>query len=249
MFITLHFVVTTLLAIVCAQSMGLNQNEFSALALLIPALWVLPQKGIKGLFLVAGMLAYGLTLPHQSIALSVTQWILFPLLMVIFSRRSSKRVRYITASIVLTLQAGVMVSQAIGSLDGMPMITAIQMLSVCLTWWAAKHKSTSTKQSWWALGLIVPLWFAGFFHAILVAISITGIISSLESLSRLKKFNWSKLICWTVPTVGFAAIVVSPNIEVPHSVIVVWMCLLGTAWMTDYILRSIEKEQDTIGSK
>jgi hypothetical protein len=44
--------------------------------------------------------------------------------------------------------------------------------------------------------------------------------------------------------VGFAALVVSPNIDVPNPVFVVWLCLLTTAWMTDYILKSVEEEQD-----
>ncbi|GAL27088.1 hypothetical protein JCM19239_1102 [Vibrio variabilis] len=36
--------------------------------------------------------------------------------------------------------------------------------------------------------------------------------------------------------------VVWSKVEVPHQVVVVWMCLLATAWMTDYILRSMEVE-------
>ena len=66
----------------------------------------------------------------------------------------------------------------------------------------------------------------------------------MESLSKLESFRWGKLLCWTLPTVGFAALVVTPTVEVPNPVFVVWICLLGTAWMTDYILRSSDEEAD-----
>ncbi|NIY81617.1 hypothetical protein [Vibrio hepatarius] len=243
-FSTFQFLVTTLLAVVCARAISLSEGDIPILALLIPALWVLPQGGVKGLILMAAMVTYGLTLPHQPIALSVSVWILFPLLMVVFSRRSSIGVLAVAALIVVTLQVGIMVTQSGGKLEGEPLATVVQTLAVMVIWWTANKWRTSSKHSWWVLGLILPLWLADLSYAALVALSVTGIIASMESLSRLKTFKWSKLLCWTLPTVGFAALVVSPNIDVPNPVFVVWLCLLTTAWMTDYILKSVEEEQD-----
>ncbi len=243
-FSTFQFLVTTLLAVVCARAISLSEGDIPILALLIPALWVLPQGGVKGLILMAAMVTYGLTLPYQPIALSVSVWVLFPLLMVVFSRRSSIGVLAIAALIVVTLQVGIMVTQSGGKLEGEPIATIVQTLAVMVIWWTANKWRASSKHSWWVLGLILPLWLADLSYAALVALSVTGIIASMESLSRLKTFKWSKLLCWTLPTVGFAALVVSPNIDVPNPVFVVWLCLLTTAWMTDYILKSVEEEQD-----
>ncbi len=33
---------------------------------------------------------------------------------------------------------------------------------------------------------------------------VTGIMASMETLTCLKTFRWNKLLCWTLPTVGFA---------------------------------------------
>ncbi|MFM2590402.1 hypothetical protein [Vibrio sp. TBV020] len=244
LFSTFQFLVTTLLAVVCARAISLSEGDIPVLALIIPALWILPQGGIVGLILMAAMTVYGLTLPYQPITLSVSLWVLFPLLMVAFSRRSSLAVVLTSALIVTTLMVGIMVTQAGGKLEGEAMITITQTLAVIVIWWSASHWKPSSKHSWWSLGLILPLWMADLSYAVLVALSITGIMASMESLSKLKTFRWSKLLCWTLPTVGFAALVVSPNIEVPNPVFVVWICLLGTAWMTDYILRSAEESQD-----
>ncbi|MFA0350800.1 hypothetical protein AB4486_28255, partial [Vibrio sp. 10N.222.55.C6] len=67
----------------------LSEGDIPVLAMVIPALWILPQGGIAGLALLVSMTTYGLTLPLQPITLSVSVWVLFPLLMVVFSKRSS----------------------------------------------------------------------------------------------------------------------------------------------------------------
>ncbi|OWO84597.1 hypothetical protein B2J67_05630, partial [Vibrio cholerae] len=42
----------------------------------------------------------------------------------------------------------------------------------------------------------------------------------------------------------FAALVVSPATEVPNPVFVVWICILVTAWTTDYVLKSTEEAHE-----
>jgi len=243
-FSTFQFLITTLLAVVCARAISLSEGDIPVLALVIPALWILPQGGIAGLSLLAAMTVYGLTLPLQPITLSVSAWVLFPLLMVVFSRRSSVGVLLTAGLIVLTLQVGIMVTQSAGKLAGTPWVTILQTLAICVIWWSANHLKPTSRHSWWSLGLILPLWIADLPYAALIALSITGIMASMEALTKLKTFRWNKLLCWTLPTVAFAALVVTPSIEVPSPVFVVWLCLLGTAWMTDYIIRT-EDEQNT----
>ncbi|WP_045419472.1 hypothetical protein [Vibrio jasicida] len=244
-FSTLQFLITTLLAVVCARAISLSEGDIPVIALMIPALWILPQGGFAGLVLLGAMTAYGVTLSMQPIALSISTLVLFPLLMVVFSRRSSLGVLLTAGLIVLTLQVGIMVTQQAGKLDGSPWLTVLQTLSVVVMWWAARSWRPSEKHSWWSLLLLLPLWIAGLPYAVLLALGITGILASMEALTKIKNsIRWGKLLCWTLPTVGFAALVVSPNIEVPNPVFVVWICLLGTAWMTDYILRSSDEQAE-----
>ncbi|GLR05211.1 hypothetical protein GCM10007906_27990 [Vibrio hyugaensis] len=244
-FSTLQFLVTTILAVVCARAISLSEGDIPVIALMIPALWILPQGGFAGLVLLGAMTVYGVTLSMQPIALSIGTLVLFPLLMVVFSRRSSLGVLLTAGLIVLTLQVGIMVTQQAGKLDGSPWLTVLQTLSVVVMWWAARSWRPSEKHSWWSLLLLLPLWIAGLPYAVLLALGITGILASMEALTKIKNsIRWGKLLCWTLPTVGFAALVVSPNIEVPNPVFVVWICLLGTAWMTDYILRSSDEQAE-----
>ncbi|MEF1228075.1 hypothetical protein QTO02_11155 [Vibrio fortis] len=241
-FSTFQFLVTTLLAVVCARAISLSDGDIPVLAMVIPALWILPQGGVAGLALLASMTVYGLTLPMQPITLSVSAWVLFPLLMVVFSRRSSLSVLVVSGLIVTTLQVGIMVTQSAGKLDGTPWVTVLQTLSIIVIWWAANHLKPASRHSWWSLFLILPLWIADLPYAALVALCVTGIMASMEAMTKLKTFRWNKLLCWTLPTAGFAALVITPSIDVPSPVFVVWLCLLGTAWMTDYIIRTEDNE-------
>jgi len=239
-----QFVITALLAVVGARALSISGGDVPVLAMVIPALWILPHSGVAGFLLLGAMAVYGFTLPLQPIAMSLSVWILFPLLMVTFSRRSSIYVVITTAAVICTMQLGIMVTQAEGKIDGSWTVTLAQTLSVMVVWYASQNWSSSSQHSWWTLAFILALYIGGWTHAALIALCIVGIIASAETLPKFSKFKWNKLLCWTLPTVGFAAIVAAPDIEVPNPVFVVWIFLLGTAWATDFVLRSNEREQD-----
>ncbi|EDP57180.1 hypothetical protein [Vibrio sp. AND4] len=244
-FSLLQFLTAIFLAVVCALAISLSEGDIPVLALMIPALWVLPQDRFAGLVLLGAMTVYGVTLSAQPIAQSVSVLILFPLFMVVFSRRSSLGVLLTAGLIVLTLQVGIMVTQQVGKLDGSPWLTMVQTLSIAAIWWAARRWQPLEKHRWWSLLLLLPLWLAELPYAVVTALSLTGILASMESLTKIKNsLRWGKLLCWTLPTVGFAALIVSPTIDVPNPVFVVWICLLGTAWMTDYVLRSSDEQTE-----
>ncbi|OLQ94334.1 hypothetical protein BIY21_00610 [Vibrio ponticus] len=244
LFSTLQFFIAALLAVVCARVLGVSEGEIPLVAVLVPALWLIQKRSFASAVFFVSVLAYGLTLPHQPITLSVSVWILFPLLMVIFSKRSNMIAVAISALIVVTLQVGIMSTQTAGKLEGSAVMTGFQTLAVILIWWSVSHWKPAKEHRWWVLVLLLPLWVAQFTYGILFALSAIGIMSTLENLLKVKSFKWGKLLCWTLPTVGFAALVISPQVDVPNPVFVVWLCLLGTAWITDYILQSVEYNEE-----
>ncbi|USD66137.1 hypothetical protein [Vibrio sp. SCSIO 43136] len=240
----IQFAVTTILAVVCAHSLSISGGDIPVIALMVPALWILPQGGASGLLLLASVAIYGFTLPHQPIAMSLSILILLPLLMVTFSRRSSVYVLISSAAIIFVMQLGIMVTQAEAKIPGSWEVTLIQTLSMMGIWYAMSHWRSSSQHSWWSLAFVLALWIGGWTHAAVIALCLVGIIASAETLPKLsKQMKWSTLLTWTLPTVAFAAVVAAGNIEVPNPVFVVWIFLLGTAWATDYILRACDEEQ------
>ncbi|EEZ00505.1 hypothetical protein KSS82_15420 [Vibrio mimicus] len=238
-----QFLIATLFAIVAAYVAGLSDGDIPIIAFLIPALWLLPKSGFSSTVMLVAIAIFGLTLPQQPIALSISQWVLIPLLMVAFSPRSNWGVILVSALILLTLQVGIMVTQSAGKLEGSPMVTVVQMVMVMLIWWASRSWKPSHSHSWWALTLVIPLWVAEQFYAVTLALLITGIIAACEYLASktTASLNWGVLLGWSLPCVSFAALVVSPTTDVPNPVFVVWICLLATAWTTDYVLKSTEE--------
>lgn len=239
----LQFLIATIFTIVAAYVAGLSEGDIPIIAFLIPALWLLPKSGFSSVVMLAAMGILGLTLPLQPVALSISQWVLIPLLMVAFSPRSNLGVILVSALIVLTLQVGIMVTQSAGKLEGSPMVTVVQIVMVMLIWWAARGWKPSHAHSWWALVLVIPLWVAEQFYAATLALLITGIIAACEYLvpKATPSLNWGTLLGWSLPCVSFATLVVSPATDVPKSVFVVWICILATAWTTDYVLKSTEE--------
>ena len=240
----LKFVMTTLLTIVCARAISISEGDIPIIAVVIPALWILPKNGIAGALLLIAMSIYGLTLPVQPVALSLSAWILFPVLMVAFSERSYASIRIILGLCVIPMEVGIIVTQLNGKLDGSALATLAQLFCVFLIWFASNNWKNSSKHTWWMLLFIPPLWLAGMQDAALVALSITGILAASQTMPDLGSVQWTKLLTWTLPTVGFAALLTLPDVEIPSQILTAWLFMLGAAWATDYILQNQEDEMD-----
>ena len=163
--------------------------------------------------------------------------------MVSFSKNSTFGILMASGFIVCTLLAGLMLAQAGGKLIGEPIMTVVQAASIGIIWWCTSHWKTSTQHRWWVLLLLIPVWLMGSVNGAIVALCMVGLVAILESLSQSKTFSWDSLLCWTLPTIAFAALVVSPDVEVPKPIFVVWICLLFTARSTDYIIQLVEINQ------
>ncbi|MDG3088579.1 hypothetical protein P7F88_21925 [Vibrio hannami] len=232
----IRFLTTVLLTVVGIYSLSSVQGDLPLIALLIPALWLYPQSGVYGILLIVAMSAYGLALPLQELALSISTWILFPILMVAFDSKSTKVVKILLGICVMAMYTGIILAQVDGKVTGSAGATVVQLLSVTLIWYVAMNWRSSPAHSWGALLFIIPMWIAGLQFAAMVALSVTGIISVSESLKKIGELDWSKLIYWALPTVGFAALILNPEVEIPDQVLVAWIFMLGAAWATDYFL-------------
>ncbi|MGL6026738.1 MAG: hypothetical protein ACRC0U_06555 [Vibrio sp.] len=237
----LQFFSAALCSMAAAHVVGVSDGAIPIIAFLIPSLWLTLR--FSSLVLLITLGTFAATLPLQPVALSVSQWIVIPLLMVAFSAHSNWRVVAVCALMAITLYVGIMVTQSAGKLEGSPLITLGQLLLVMLIWWVARGWQPSPSHHWWALGLLVPLWVAEQFDAVAIALLLTGMLAAGEQLlsKSASMINWSNLLGWSLPCVSFATLVLSPSVEIPKPVFVVWISILATAWITDYVLKSTEQ--------
>lgn len=233
----LSIILSILLVVVGVLAFGISGGELPLLALAIPMLWLIPQGGVATWVLLGGMSLFGLTLSEQPLSLSIAVWTLFPLLMVIFSRRKSIHLVAFIIAVVVAMEAGIMALQYEGRLEGSASLTFVQIISVILVWIAARSWKPVNRNAWWPLVLVIPLWIGGLQHAALVALSITGLIVCLQSLGRSKYRDWLSMLSWLLPVIAFATLIISPKFDVPTSVMVSWLMILMIGWVTDFMMQ------------
>ena len=233
----LSILLSFVLVVIGVMAFGISGGDLPLLALAIPMLWLIPQGGVATWVLLIGMSLFGFTLGTQPLSLSIAVWTLFPLLMVIFSRRKSIHLIIFIISVVVAMEAGIMALQYEGKLAGSAYSTLLQICSVVLVWIAARSWKPVNRNAWWPLVLVIPLWIGGLQHAALVALSITGLIVCLQSVGRSKYSDWLPMMSWLLPVIGFSTLIVSPKFEVPTSIMVSWFMILLIGWVTDFMMQ------------
>ncbi|MCQ1059573.1 hypothetical protein ACQKPX_22770 [Photobacterium sp. DNB23_23_1] len=242
LYAALLVMVSITLTIVGVSALGQSQGELPALALAIPALWLLPQGGVSAWLLLIGLGTFGFVLPEQPVALAVSVFMMLPVFAVSFSAKSSWQLAVLLISIVLAMDVGLMALQAEGKLEGSPIYTIIQILAVGVIWIAARSWRSVEGNTWWPLFLVVPLWVGGLAHAALVALCVTGLIASLQGMAKSKLSEWVPRMMWILPAVGFATLVLVPWFDVPNPILVAWLLVLGGALLGEYLLEDPEEE-------
>ncbi|PQJ89462.1 hypothetical protein [Aliivibrio sifiae] len=241
----LSILLSFVLVVVGVLAFGVSGGQLPLLALAIPMLWLIPQGGVATWILLVGMSLFGLTLnSSQPLSLSIAVWTLFPLLMVIFSRRKSIHLVVFIVSVVIAMEAGIMALQYEGKLAGSAYSTLIQIISVVLVWVAVRSWKPVNSNAWWPLVLVIPLWIGGLQHAALVALSITGLIVCLQSVGRSKYKDWLPMMSWLLPVIGFSTLIISPKFEVPTSIMVSWLMILLIGWVTDFMMQVDDEPVD-----
>ncbi|WP_375322803.1 hypothetical protein [Aliivibrio logei] len=241
----LSILLSFVLVVVGVLAFGVSGGQLPLLALAIPMLWLIPQGGVATWILLVGMSLFGLTLnSSQPLSLSIAVWTLFPLLMVIFSRRKSVHLVVFIVSVVIAMEAGIMALQYEGKLAGSAYSTLIQIISVVLVWVAVRSWKPVNSNAWWPLVLVIPLWIGGLQHAALVALSITGLIVCLQSVGRSKYKDWLPMMSWLLPVIGFSTLIISPKFEVPTSIMVSWLMILLIGWVTDFMMQVDDEPVD-----
>ncbi|MGF1699134.1 hypothetical protein L4D09_02285 [Photobacterium makurazakiensis] len=242
LYAALLVMVSILLTIVGIGALGQSQGDLPALALAIPALWLLPQGGVSAWLLLVGLGSFGLVLPEQPLALSISIFMMLPVFAVCFSPKGSWQLAALLVAIVLAMDVGLMALQGEGKLSGSPVYTVIQIIAVGIIWIAARSWRPVEGNTWWPLFLVVPLWVGGMGHAALVALCITGIIAALQGMLNSKIAEWVPRMGWILPAIGFATLVLVPWFEVPSPVLVAWLLVLGGALLGEYLLEDPEEE-------
>ncbi|WP_087019877.1 hypothetical protein [Thaumasiovibrio subtropicus] len=242
MYAALLVLVSVFVSILGVFSLGVGEADIPLLVLVIPAVWLLPQGRVAAWLMLAALGLYGSTLNIQPLAVSVSVWMLLPVLFVVFSKKSNWQLGLLMMVIVFAMYGGLMALQRDGKLGGEPMQTAWQVLSVMGVWFAARSWRPISGNPWFPAAVALLLWVAGSAHAALVGLCVVGLIAALQGISQQKHTDWIERLAWILPSVSFAALVVTPRFVVPNSVLVCWLLVLCSAWLGEYLLEEPEED-------
>ncbi|KMV30639.1 hypothetical protein L4D00_02465 [Photobacterium swingsii] len=241
LYAALLVLVSVALTVLGVTALGYSEGQLPALALAIPALWLLPQGGMAAWLLLIGLGAYGMVLPEQPLALSISIFMMLPVFNICMSQKSSWQLGALLISIILAMDVGLMALQSEGKLPGSSLYTVVQILAVGVIWFACRSWRPVEGNTWWPLFLVVPLWVGGMEHAALVALCITGLIAAMQGMEKVKFGDWVPRLSWVLPAVGFATLVVVPHFDVPNPILVAWLLVLGGALLGEYLLEDPEE--------
>ncbi len=242
LYAALLVLVSIALTVLGVSALGYSQGDLPALALAIPALWLLPQGGVAAWLLLIALASFGIVLPEQPLALSIGIFMMLPVFSVTFSPKSNWQLGALLISVVLAMDVGLMALQSEGKLAGSVLATLVQIVAVSVIWYTARNWRHVDGNTWWPLFLVIPLWVGGMEHAALVALCITGLIAALQGMKKVKLGDWIPRLVWILPAVAFATLVLTPQFEVPNPVLVAWLLVLGSALLGEFLLEEPEEE-------
>jgi hypothetical protein len=184
----------------------------------------------------------------QPVELSISTWILFPLLLVAFCKRSTWVARSWLIITMVLMESAILYCQAKGTISGSIPATLMQIAAVSMVWLSSRYAKQDrskfgTSQNWWALAIGGILLAQGEPMALLVALSLVAMIHSVNTFPSRKqqpgesKIKWSTLLSWTLPTVAFSTFITAQDIIGNSLILVIWIVTLAAAWICDYILR------------
>ncbi|SMY14965.1 hypothetical protein [Photobacterium aquimaris] len=236
--------VSLILTVLGVSALGPTSGELPMLALAIPALWLLPQSGVAGWLLLCGLGAYGAVLPEQPLALSISLFMMLPILMICTSAKGCWQLGALMVSIVLSMNAGLMALQGEGKLEGSISATVIQIIAIGVIWYAARCWRPITGNTWWPLFAVFPLWLGGMEAAALVGLCVTGLIAALQSLVKMHHQDWIPRLACVLPAIGFTTLVVLPQFSVANPILVSWLLVLGGGLLGESLLDEPEEEDE-----
>ncbi|GAA03572.1 VP0952 family biofilm-associated protein [Photobacterium leiognathi] len=240
---TMLIAITLLLTVLGVNALAHSQGELPILALAIPALWLLPQGGVAAWLLLIGLGLFGYALPEQPVALSVSLFMMLPILIICTSPKGCWQLGSLMISIVLAMNAGLMALQGEGKLPGSITATLLQIIAIAIIWFAARSWRPVEGNTWWPIILVIPLWVGGMEHAALLALCVTGIIAALQSLSKMHLDEWIPKLACVLPAVGFATLVIMPQFDVANPILVSWLLVLGGGLLGESLLEDPEEEE------
>ncbi len=235
---------SVVMVVALTLSAALSIDRLSLIAFVVP-FFFLSTFQMSFWLIFVGLLGFAYTLPIQPISISVSVWMIVPAFALMVSKKRNWQVTTLTMCVVFSMEAGLVLLQNEGKLDGSPADTLLQICSVVLIWFGAYCWKGNNQVKLWPSILIVFLLFDSLQSG-LFALSGSVLVFCLQELKLIDLLEndniMSKLVV-ILPAIAFCTLIVLPQFTVPNPVFVAWIICLMIVWLGEY-LNSCELEEN-----
>lgn len=240
---TMLMLTAAVMVIGAALSSALADGDIPLIAFVVPALMFASRGGAAVWILALGLIGFGLAMPHQPVAISLSLWMILPALVLITGERRNWQVSLLVVSVVIAMECGVLALQGDQKLGGAMGYTLLQIFSVIMVWVSTYFWKPARSLSWWPLLVVVALWIVGSPQGAMLAFCGSVLALVLQELQRVDRERRGDKLTVILPAIAFATLVVFPQFSVPNPVFVAWLLSLTIAWLGDYLLNAENEEE------
>ncbi len=239
MYIMTLIITTIVVVIGGALSFALSDGQVPLLAFITPILFFTYPNQLAFLFICIGLLGFGFSSPYQPVSLSISLWMLVPVLVLVTSQKRNWQVSVLVLSVVAAMGGGVLALQSDQKIDGEAYHTFFQLASVFMIWLGAYFWKPVSKPLYWPLLLIGLIFISSSVYAGLFSICVSILIFCLQEISLKDQASIkAEKLCVTLPSLGFATLILIPQVNVPNAILVAWLLSLTITWLGDYLINA-----------
>lgn len=239
MYIMTLMITTIVVVIGGALSFALSDGQVPLLTFIIPILFFAYPSQPAFLLICLGLFGFGIASPYQPVSLSISLWMLVPVLVLVTSQKRNWQVSVLVLSVVAAMGGGVLALQSDQKIDGEAYYTFLQLVSVFIVWLGAYFWKPVIRPFYWPLLLIGLIFMSSSIYAALLTVCLSVLIFCLQEI-KLKNQTDIKAekLCVTLPSLGFATLILLPQVNVPNAIFVAWLLSLTITWLGDYLIHA-----------
>lgn len=226
------------MAISIALIMVTSKGNLPLLCFIIPTLFFFRIKQPVTWALVIAMASFGAIFPHQSISVSITLWMLLPLLLLATNKTCRLSVSLSLLFVAISIVSTIVVLQNNGQLEGDMAYTLAQTASLVLLWLSIRFWKPIENTNKWPFLLVFGLLIYGMVQAALLALCGGLLLHSLQELPSLKHSPYPKNLPILLPTTAFISVNGLTQLDIPISLLISWSLLFTSSWLAHYLIYS-----------
>ncbi|MBV7315409.1 hypothetical protein [Shewanella sp. NIFS-20-20] len=238
-----YWVAACALCVSLAVGLAAQQLALPELAVLLAVLVFMPGAGVAAAYLILGLWIYLSTLSGQSLEMSLSVWIMVPVIIQALDKQRLWQFRALLVAMACSLFFGLVVLQAEGRLAGEASLTLWQIVALVLICFSGHRWKPSTPANAWLLLPAMILLGLGQWLALAIVVKLVLLIYCLQQLKSLPVPHFLPAISLAMPIAVFGGLSAMLNGQISAPTLLAWLLTLVFVWLGDRVYPQEQTEE------